>query len=136
MDVNADLRIWKQDPEANIWAQKGCELGVEKAYSEELHILYRSPNIVKVIKCRRLRWADHVARMEEGRNAFKMLTGRLHIQERGPRSRWEVNIRMGLKEIVINTRNFVDSAQDKDYWRTLVNATLNLRVPSSMDLVC
>ena len=46
-----------------------------------------------------------------------------------PRCRWEVNIRMDLKEIAINTKNWVDSAQDKDYWRTLVNAALKPRVP-------
>ena len=43
---------------------------------KELHSLYRSPNIVRVIKSRRLRWAGHVARMEEGRSAFKILTGK------------------------------------------------------------
>ena len=46
-----------------------------------------------------------------------------------PRRRWEDNIRMDLKEIDINTRNWLGSAQDMDYWRTLVNAALNLRVP-------
>ena len=83
-----------------------------------------------MIKSRRLRWAGHVTRMEEGRSAFKILTmkptgkrlvGRL-------RRRWEDNIRMDLKE-VDNTRNWVDSAQDRDYWRALLNAALNLRVP-------
>ena len=47
-----------------------------RLYNEELRILYRSPNIVRVIKSRRLKWAEHVARMEEGRSAFKILTGR------------------------------------------------------------
>ena len=65
--------IWKQDPDANIWAQVGCEWGVE-----ELHSLYCWPNVVKAIKSRRLRWAGHVARMEEGRSALKILT----VQER------------------------------------------------------
>jgi hypothetical protein len=46
-----------------------------------------------------------------------------------PRYRWEHNIRMDLEEIGINAWNWVDSAQDRDYWRTLVNAALNLRVP-------
>ena len=46
-----------------------------------------------------------------------------------PRRRWEDNIRMDLKEIGINTRNWVDSAPDRDYWRSLVNTALNLRVP-------
>ena len=45
-----------------------------RLYNEDLHSLYRSPNIVRMIKSRRLRWAGHVSRMEEGRNAFKILT--------------------------------------------------------------
>ena len=69
--------------------------------------------------------------MEEGRSAFKILTskptgkrplGRL-------RRRWEDNIRIDLEEISINARNWVDSAQDRDYWRAFVNAALNLWVP-------
>ena len=84
-----------------------------------------------MIKSRRLRWAGHVARMEDGRSAFKMLTGKLTGKRTlgRPRRRWEDNIRMDLKETVINTRNWADSAQDKNYWRALVNATLNIWVP-------
>ena len=65
--------------------------------------------------------------MEEGSTAFKILTGKPTGKRPlgRPRRRWEDNIRMNLKEIGINTRNWVDSAQDRDYWRTLVNATLN-----------
>ena len=99
-------------------------------HNEELHGLYRSPSIVRVIKSRRLRWASHIARMEEGRSAFKILKGTPAGKRplRSPRRRWEDNIRMDLKEIGINTRNWVDSAQDRDYWRLLVNEALNLRV--------
>ena len=78
--------------------------------------LYRSPNIVRVIKSRRLSWAGHVARMEESRSAFKILTGK-PTEKRPlgrPRRRWEDTIRMDLKVIVINTMNWVDSAQDRD----------------------
>ena len=74
--------------------------------------MYRSPSIVRVIKSRRLRWAGHVARMEEGRSALKMLTGK--------------SIGMDLEEIDISEGNWVDSAQDRNYWRALVNTTLNL----------
>ena len=94
-------------------------------------ILFRSPNIVWVIKSRRLRWAGYVARMEEGRSAFKIVkgkpTGKRPLGR--PRRRWEDNIRMDLEEIGINASNWVDSAQDRNYWRALVNAALNLRVP-------
>jgi hypothetical protein len=93
--------------------------------------LYRSPSIVRVIKSRRLKWAGHVARMEESRSVFKILTGKpTRKRPLGrPRCRWEDDIRMDLEEIVINTGNSVDSTQDRDYWRALVNAALNLRVP-------
>ena len=74
-------------------------------------------------------WAGHVARMEEGRSAYKILTGKPTGKRPlgRPRRRWEDNIRMDLKEIVINAGNCVDSAQDRIYWRALVNAALNLR---------
>ena len=65
--------------------------------------------------------------MEEGRSAFKILTGKRPL--RRPRRRWEDNIRMDLEEIGINVGNRVESAQDRDYWRALVNAALKLRVP-------
>ena len=69
--------------------------------------------------------------MEEGRSSLKMLTGKLTGKKflGRPGCRWENNTRFDLKELGINTRNWVDSSQDKDYWRVLVNAILNLRVP-------
>jgi hypothetical protein len=73
--------------------------------------------------------------MEEGRSAFKMLTGKPTGKRPlgRPRPRWEDNIRMDFKEIGINTRNWVDLTQDKDYWRVLVNVVLNLRVPKAIE---
>jgi hypothetical protein len=68
--------------------------------------------------------------MEEGRSGFKILTGiptgKRHLER--PRRRWEDHIIMDLIEIGINTRNWVDSAQDMDYWRAHLKAVLNLRV--------
>ena len=87
-------------------------------------------NLAKLIKSRRLRCTGHVARMEEGRSAFKILTHTSRGKIPLGRHRWEDNIRMDLKEICISTRNWVDSAQDTDYRRALVNVTLNLRVNS------
>jgi hypothetical protein len=92
--------------------------------------LYCSPNIVRVIKSRRLRWASHIPTMEEDRSAFKILTGTPSgkIPLGRPKHRWEDNIRINLKEIGINTRNWVDLTQDRNYWRALVNKALNLWV--------
>ena len=76
----------------------------------------RSPNLIKVIKSKILRWAGHVARMEEGRSALKILTGKPTGKKSlgRPRRRWEDNFRMNLKEIGTSTRNWVDSAQDRN----------------------
>ena len=102
-----------------------------RLHNEELHSLYHSPNVVRVIKSRRLRWAGLVVRMEEGRSAFKILTGNpLGKRPIGrPRHRSEDNIRMDFKDMGINAGNWVDSAEDRDYWRALVNVALKLGVP-------
>ena len=75
--------------------------------------------------------------MEEGTSAFKILTGKptgkRHLGR--PRRRWEDNIRMDLEEIGVNAGNSLDSAQDRDYWRALVNGALNFWVPYAMELV-
>jgi hypothetical protein len=111
-------------PQKNSYKQKFLDENGEwrTFHSEELHGLYRSIDIVRVIKSKRLRWVGHVARMEEGRTAIKILTG---TPLGRPRHRWEDNIRMDFKEIGINMSNWVDSAQDRDFWMALVNAALN-----------
>ena len=73
-----------------------------------------------MIKLIRITWAENVARIEEDRSAFKILT---------PWRRWMDNIRMDLIEIEVSTRNWVDSVQDMNYWRALVDSALNFRVP-------
>ena len=69
--------------------------------------------------------------MEEGRSAFKILTykptGKTPLGR--PRRRWEYDIKMDLEERCFNAGIWVDSAQDRDYWRALVNAALTFRVP-------
>ena len=78
-------------------------------------------------------WAGHIARMEEGRSAFKILTGRPKPTGKRPfgkpKHRWKDNIRMDLEEIGITVGNWVDSAQGRDNWRALANAALNLCLP-------
>ena len=84
-----------------------------------------------VIKCRILRWAGHVTRIEDGRSALKMLTDKPTGKRTSwrPRRRWDDNIRMDLEEIGIDAGNWVDSAHNRDYCRALVNAALKLQVP-------
>ena len=83
-----------------------------------------------LFNARRLRWAGHIVRMEEGMSVFKILIGKpTGKRPLGRRRRWEVNIGLDFKEIGINTRNWVDLAQVRDYCRALSNAALNLWVP-------
>ena len=99
-------------------------------HNEVFHSLYRSPYLVRLINSS-VRWVGHVARMEEGQSSFKILAGKPTGKRSlvRPSSRWEDNIEVNLKDIDINTRNLVDSVQDRDYWIALVNAALNIRVP-------
>jgi hypothetical protein len=75
--------------------------------------------------------------MQEDRSVLKILTAKPTEKRYSGRRRrrWEDNIRMYFKEIGINTRNWVDSAQYRDYWRALGNASLKLMVPKAMELV-
>jgi hypothetical protein len=102
-----------------------------KLHNDELHSLYSSPYIVRVIKSRRMRWAGHVARTEEGRVVYRVLVGRPEGKRPlgRPRRRWEGNIRMDLREIGIDGTNWIQLAQDRVQWRAFVNTVMNLRVP-------
>jgi hypothetical protein len=99
-------------------------------HNDELHRLY-SPNIVRVIKSRRMRWVGHVACMEEGRGTYRVLVGRpkSKIPLGRHRHRWEDNIRMGLRETGINGVNCNQLAQDRVQWQACVNTVMNLQVP-------
>jgi hypothetical protein len=96
-----------------------------------LHDLYSSPNIVKVIKSRRIRWAEHVARMGEGRAVYRVLVGRPEGKRPlgRPTRRWEDNIKMDLREIGIDGENWIQLAQNRVQWWAFVNTVMNLRVP-------
>ena len=102
-----------------------------RLHNEELNDLYCSPNIVRVIKWRRMRWAGHVARMGEERVVYRVLVGKPEGRRPmgRPRRRWVDNIRMDLKEVVCGYMDWIGLAQDRDRWRTLVSAVMNLRVP-------
>jgi hypothetical protein len=101
-----------------------------KLHNDELHRLYSSPNIVRVIKSRRMRWAGHVAHIGEGRGVYMVLVGRPEGKRPlgRPRRRWEDNIKMNLRKIRINGANWIQLAQDRVQWWAFVNTVMNLRV--------
>jgi hypothetical protein len=101
------------------------------SFNEELHDLYSSPSIIKVVKARRMRWAGHVARMGEVRGAYNILVrrpeGRRPLGR--PRRRWEGNIKKDVREMGFGDMDWIHLAQDRDMWRALVNTLMNIRVP-------
>ena len=102
-----------------------------KLHNEELYDLYCSPNTVQVIKSIRMRWAGHVARMGEGRGVYRVLVGKPEVKRPlgRPRRRCEDNIKMDLQEVGCRCMGWIELAQDRNRWRTLVDAVMNLRVP-------
>jgi hypothetical protein len=102
-----------------------------KLHNDELHNLSSSLNSVKVIKSRRIRWAGHVARMREGRGVYWVLVGRPESKRPlgRPRSRWEDNIKIDLRETGIDGANWIQLAQDRVQWRAYVYTVMNRRVP-------
>jgi hypothetical protein len=102
-----------------------------RLHNEELNDLYSPPNIIRVIKSGRMRWAGHVARMGEKRGAYRILVGRPEVRRPlgRPRRRWEDNIKMDLQEMGCGGLNWIELAQDRDRWWALVDAVMNLQVP-------
>ena len=96
-----------------------------------LNDLYSSPNIVRVIKPRRMRRAGHVARMSEERGVYRVLVGKPEGRRQlgRPRHRWVDIIKMDLQEVGCGYMDSIRLAQDRDRWRTLVSALMNLQVP-------
>jgi hypothetical protein len=102
-----------------------------KLHNDELHSLHSSPNIVRLIKSRRMRWAGHMACVEEGRGVYRVLVGRPKSKRPvgRPMHRWEDNIKMDLREIGIDGVNWIQLAQDRVQWQVFVNTAMNLQVP-------
>jgi hypothetical protein len=111
--------------------KRGADGSWIKLHIDELHSLYSSPNIVRVIKSRRMRSVGHVARMGEGRGVYRVLVGRPVGKRplKRPRRRWEDNIKVDLREMGIDGANWIQLAQDRVQWRFCVNTVMNLRVP-------
>jgi len=99
--------------------------------NEELIDLYSSPNIVRVTKSRRMRWAGHVARVGEEREMYRVLAGKPKGKrpQGRPSRRWVDNIRMDLQEVGCGYMDWIGLTQDRDRWSTLVGAVMNLRIP-------
>ncbi|KAJ4439489.1 hypothetical protein ANN_07613 [Periplaneta americana] len=127
------LRVFENNVLRKIFGAKRDEVTGEwrKLHNAELHALYTSPDIIRNIKSRRLRWTGHVARMGESRNAYRVLVGRPEGKRPlgRPRRRWEDNIKMDLREVGYDGRDWINLAQDRDQWRAYVRAAMNLRVP-------
>jgi len=102
-----------------------------RLHNEELNDLYSSPNIVQVIKSRRMRWAGNVAHIDEERGVYRVLVGKTEGKRPlgKPRCRWVDNIRTDLQEVICGYMDWIGLAQDRDRWQTLVSAVMNLRVP-------
>jgi hypothetical protein len=102
------LRVFENRVLRKIFGPKREEDGSwRQMHNDELHSLYSWPNIVRVIKSRRMRWAGHVARMGEGRGAYRVLVGRFEGKRPlgRPRRRWEDNTKMDLGKLGIDGAN-------------------------------
>ena len=98
--------------------------------NEELYAVYFSPNIIRVIKSRRLSWVGHVARVEARRYTCRVLMGKPEGRRPlgRPRHIWEDNIKMDILEVGCGNTDWIDLAEDRDRWRAVLNAVMNFRV--------
>ena len=100
-------------------------------HKEELNDLYSSSNIVRVIKSTRMKWAGHVTRMGEERVVYRVFLGKPEGRRPmgRPRRRWVENIKMDLQVVGCGFMDWIGLAKDRERWRTLVSAVMNLRAP-------
>jgi hypothetical protein len=119
------MRVFENRVLRRIFGPKRDEVTGEwrRLHNEELHDLYSSPKIVRVIKSRRIRWTGHVARMVEHRGVYRVLVrkpeGKRPLGRH--RRRWEDNIRMDLQDVGCRGVDWIGLYQDRDRWRALVS---------------
>jgi hypothetical protein len=122
------LRVFENRVLRRIFGHKRDEVTGEwrKLHSEELHNLYSSPDIIRQVKSRRMRWAGHVARMGEDRKVYTVLVGKPEGRRPlgRPRRRWENGVRMDLRKIGLEGVDWIRLAQDRDWWRAVVSAVI------------
>ena len=127
------LRVFENRVLRRVLGPKGDELTGEwrKLCNEDLNDVYSLPSIVLVVKLKRMRWAGHVARMGEDRGVHRVLVGKPEGKRPlgRPRRRWEDNIKMDLQEVGGGRGDWMELAQDRDGWRSLVGTVRNFRVP-------
>jgi hypothetical protein len=127
------LRVFEKRVLRRIFVPKrdGVTGGWRKLQNEELHNLYSSPSIIRIIKSRRMRWAGHVARMREKRNVYRLLVGKPEGKRPlgRPRRRWIDNIEMELLEIGLNVVDWIGLTQNRYKWIAFLNSVMILRVP-------
>ena len=126
------LRVFENRVLRRVFGPKRDEVTGERRelHNEELTDLHSLPNIVRVVKSRRMRWAGHIARMRKGRGVHRVLVGKPEGKRPlgRPRRRWEDNIKMDLREVG-GGGDWMELAQDGDRWRALVNTVMNFGVP-------
>jgi hypothetical protein len=119
---NRMLRLFGPEKDDVLW---------RKLHNNELHSLYSSPSIVRMIKSRRMRWVGHVAHMGDGKGVYRVLVGTPEGKRSlgRPRHMWEGNIKMDLREMGIDEANWIWLAQNRVWWQALGNMVMNLWVP-------
>jgi hypothetical protein len=128
------LRVFENRVLRRVFGPKSDKVTGEwrKLHNEELKDLYSLPNIVRVVKSRRMRWAGHVACMREDRGVRRVLVGKPEGKRPlgRPKHRWDDNIKMDLQEDGEGGRgDWMELAQDRDRWRALVATVRDFRVP-------
>jgi hypothetical protein len=126
------MRVSENGVLRGIFGPKRYEVTGERTKfdNEELRILYSSTNIIRQIKSRRMKWAGHVARMGGDSKVYRVLVGKPEGKRPfgRPKRGWEDRIRMDLGEIGCGSVDWIQLVQDRDRWRAVVNAAMNLRV--------